>query len=262
METVFLVIIILIIIFNVWKKTETTIQEDRAAKQRYRENIQVIQDNEHLLLDNYRFYKNLPEFSQKKFVTRLHQFMDSRSFIGREIEVDTPMKMVISAAAVKLSFGVNDFQLTGFSKILVYPEEYYNRLTRQYHKGEANGLGVLAFSWKHFKEGLDSPNDNLNLGIHEFAHAYFLQQTKMNGESPFDDYSFNKLTKHIERHDVLKDMQNRSFFRDYAFTNEMEFFAIMAEHFFETPADFKREAPQLYMLFSQVMKQDTTRLGL
>lgn len=262
MAILILAILGVYIIVNVWKIIANVYYYNKNEKHRFTENIQLIYENEQLLLDNYRFYKLLPIESRKRFVTRLHHFINGRTFVGREIEVDFAMKMMISAAAVKLSFGLADFELSAFKKILVYPQEYYSRITRQYHKGEANGMGVLAFSWKHFKEGIASPNDNLNLGVHEFAHAYFLQQTKLEGENPFDDNAFEDLEHHIEHSKALESIQNRELFRDYAFRNEMEFFAIMAEHFFETPSDFKRETPQLYHLMSKVLQQDPTKLGM
>lgn len=244
------------------RRAQVAAAQEEEAKERFQQNIEVIKQNEEVLLDNYRFYKLLTTRERRRFIIRLHQFMDARKFIGKEITIEPHMKMVIGAAAIKYSFGLQNFQLSSFKQIVVFPEEYYSRFSKQYHKGEANGLGMLAFSWKHFQEGLESPNDNLNLGIHEFAHAYFLQQTKMEGEYPFNDYQFGKLRKHINKIDVLDDIRNREMFRDYAFSNEMEFFAIMSEHFFETPSDFKQETPLLYNSYGRVLQQDPTNLGL
>jgi MtfA peptidase len=237
-------------------------KEEVEDMEHLKNNIDIVYAHQELLMNNYRFYKLLPDLSRKRFNQRLGQFINEHHFIGRGVTVSAEMKIIIGAAAIKLSFGLDNFELTGFSKILIYPEEYLSRLTRQYHKGEANPMGILAFSWKHFKEGIESPNDNLNLGIHEFAHAYFLQQTEMAGEEPFDDDNFKTLRHHIQRYDVLNDMKKREMFRNYAFSNEMEFFAIMCEHFFETPADFKAETPQLYGLLSKLMQQDPTKLNL
>lgn len=232
LSTLFAVIVIFFIVIGFIKRAQTAAIEEEAAKKRFDENITLIKEKEEVLLDNYKFYKLLTTPERRKFIIRLHQFIDSRKFVGRDIEVEPHMKMMIGAAAIKFSFGLQNFQLSSFKQILVYPEEYYSKFSRQYHKGEANGLGMLAFSWKHFQEGLDSSDDNLNLGVHEFAHAYFLQQTTMDGEYPFNDVLFNKLRKQINKTEVLADIKQRALFRDYAFRNEMEFFAIMSEHFF------------------------------
>lgn len=262
MTSIFAIVVIGAIVFGFIKQAQASVKEEEAAKERFQQNITLIKDKEDVLLDNYKFYKLLKTPERRKFIIRLHQFMDARRFTGRQIEVEPHMKIMISAAAIKFSYGLQNFQLSSFKNILVYPEEYYSRLTKHYHKGEANTMGVLAFSWKHFQEGLDSPDDNLNLGVHEFAHAYFLQQTKMEGEYPFNDRLFGKLRKQINKAEVLAAMKKKEIFRDYAFRNEMEFFAIMSEHFFETPSDFKNDSPLLYDAFGKVLRQDPTRLGM
>jgi MtfA peptidase len=260
LEIVILFIVLAVFFFLYVKRAFKESKEEVAKEQQLIDSITLVATHEELLLTNSRFYKLLPDLSKKRFIQR--QFISARHFTGRGIEVTPEMKIMISAAAIKFSFGLDDFNLSGFSRILIYPEEYYSRITRQYHKGEANPMGILAFSWKHFKEGIESPNDNLNLGVHEFAHAYFLQQTEMDGEEPFEDDDFKDLRHHIQRFDVLNDMKKREMFRDYAFSNEMEFFAIMSEHFFETPSDFKRETPQLYGMFSKLLQQDPTKIDL
>lgn len=262
MDTIIVIVVVGAIFFVYIRSAYTESIAEEAAEDRFKNDVGVIEANEDLLLKNDLFYRQLPHASQQRFMQRLALFIQSKSFVGREIEVEYHMKMIIGAAAVKFSFGLEDYQLSGFKKILVYPEEYYSKITRQYHKGEANAIGILAFSWKHFKEGIESPNDNLNLGVHEFAHAYFLQQTQMDGENPFDSSDFKKLRSHIQDHAVLDTMKQKALFRDYAFRNEMEFFAIMSEHFFETPSDFRAETPLLYTMFGKVLKQDPTALGM
>jgi Mlc titration factor MtfA (ptsG expression regulator) len=37
-----------------------------------------------------------------------------------------------------------------------------------------------------------------------------------------------------------------NYFRFYAYTNQVEFLAVILEHFFETPQVFKKEFPELY----------------
>ncbi len=36
------------------------------------------------------------------------------------------------------------------------------------------------------------------------------------------------------------------YFRIYAYTNEFEFIAVILEHFFETPSQFREEFPHLF----------------
>ena len=43
-----------------------------------------------------------------------------------------------------------------------------------------------------------------------------------------------------------KRLNESDYIRIYAYTNEFEFIAVILEHFFETPVQFKREFPELY----------------
>ena len=47
-------------------------------------------------------------------------------------------------------------------------------------------------------------------------------------------------------------------FRDYAGTNQEEFFAVAVEYFFEQSVQFKKELPELYKVMAGMLKQDPT----
>jgi len=46
----------------------------------------------------------------------------------------------------------------------------------------------------------------------------------------------------------------------YAYTNEHEFFAVLAEYFFTSPASLQRRDPALYALLRDLFHQDTRAL--
>jgi Mlc titration factor MtfA (ptsG expression regulator) len=47
-----------------------------------------------------------------------------------------------------------------------------------------------------------------------------------------------------------------SFFRDYAATNDHEFFAIAVENLFERPDEFRRSHPQLFQILVRLLNQE------
>lgn len=51
-------------------------------------------------------------------------------------------------------------------------------------------------------------------------------------------------------------MHSETIFRNYATTNEMEFFAVALENFFENPDHFRQELPQLYHHMTIPLNQD------
>lgn len=215
-----------------------------------------------------KYYRLLKHVDRKQFNHRVRKFIKHKEFIGREgLEVTEEMKLLVAAKAVMCSFGLAQYELYSFTKILLYPEEYYSRITKNYHKGEVNPRGIIVFSWHYFEEGIADEADNLNLGIHEFAHAYLHEaEATIDNEDVFGEPS---IVHNVLR---LKDLFiNRSYkeklkeinaVRDYAFTNYNEFFAVACEYFFETPKQLKQNAPDLYCLVSRMLNQDTAKLLL
>ena len=107
-------------------------------------------------------------------------FIKDKKFIGREnLEVTAEMRILISATAVMLTFGFRDYFIGLIDKVFIYPQQFYSLANDNYHKGEFNPrLETLVFSWEDFKKGFMIDNDNLNLGIHEFAHAMHFNSIK------------------------------------------------------------------------------------
>lgn len=217
--------------------------------------------HESILARHFTFYRNLPAGYQKIFKSRLRKFMDSKKFETRKgLILTEEMKVLISACAVQLTFGLRNYKLPGFNRILIYPESYYSHITKKYHKGEANARGLVVFSWKDFKEGYNEPNDNLNLGLHEFAHALFIGFMR----DTTNDINF------LSYYDSWKESGDREFFklrsgsshylRAYGGTNFMEFFSVCVEHFFETPNEFREKIPGLYQLLSKLFGQDPCKM--
>jgi Mlc titration factor MtfA (ptsG expression regulator) len=54
--------------------------------------------------------------------------------------------------------------------------------------------------------------------------------------------------------------RNHSYIRDYAYTNEHEFFAVLAEYFFKSPELLEEKDPELYGMLQKMFHQDTASL--
>ena len=55
-------------------------------------------------------------------------------------------------------------------------------------------------------------------------------------------------------------IKNRFYIRDYAYTNDREFFAVLAEYFFNSPELLKEKDPRLYGMLRNIFHQDTASL--
>lgn len=223
-----------------------------------------LQENYKQYLQAYNgYYKRLPPESKKRFERKVRQFISSKEFIPRDItEVTDEMKALIASSAVQLTFGLPDVTLLHFDKILVYPNNYYSVINRQYHKGEVNPrMGAIVVSWHAFVEGFAEPHDGINLGLHEMAHALKLENIIQNGEQHFFD--IDEYTKWIELAKIEMEKIRRgegSLFRQYASVNEDEFFAVCMEVYFEQPHQLFAENPELYKTLSNLLHQDTIQL--
>ncbi len=213
------------------------------------------------LVRNFPFYNRLNDKDKILFEKRVQKFIDKKDFIPRGglKKVSPEMKALISGCAIQLTFGYPYIYFRHFFRILVYPDDYYSRITRQYHKGEVNLGGLIVVSWRSLKAGFSSHTDGLHLGLHEMAHALRLINIIENDEYDFYDRrimdAFDKeATAAIQR--IKDNMPAESIYRPYAFENLEEFFAISVELFFERTERFRADFPKLYHLLSRILKVD------
>lgn len=213
-----------------------------------------------ILRNQFRFYNKLLPKHQRIFEHRVASFIKDKNFIGRSgLEISEEMKVLISATAVMLTFGFRDFYIGLLDRIFIYPDEFYSRANEEYHKGEFNPkLKTLVLSWKDFKRGFENQNDKINLGIHEFAHAIHLNSMKERDISStiFSD-SFKELTDLLKNKEQLrKALIASKYFREYAYTNQFEFLAVVIETFIESPDEFKSQFPEVYDKTKQMLNFD------
>jgi Mlc titration factor MtfA (ptsG expression regulator) len=168
------------------------------------------------------------------------------------------MKAIICCGASQLVFSLPAQSLTYFEKIIVYPDYYNSKYTHKRHKGEVNpGMRIIVFSWRGVMEGMDRADDGLNLMLHEFAHALWLEhkitQLKYTvldevGIEEFESLAFAEMDK-------LR-ADETHFFRRYAFESMEEFFAVAVENFFERSEMFFTQLPHLYNVLAKILQQD------
>ena len=209
-----------------------------------------------ILHNQFDFYRKLSNKHKAYFHHRLASFTEKYAFISRsEAPVTYEMQTLIAGTYIMLTFGMRRYLVDVFDKILIYPEEYYSDYSENYHKGEFNPrLKAVVFSWKHFTEGYQVANDNLNLGIHEFSHVIHHHcLTSNDGSSLAFRKHYNALREQVNHPPNRQRLIDSDYFRIYAFTNQFEFISVIIEHYFETPAEFERRFPELFQLVSKML---------
>ncbi|AOW09292.1 zinc-dependent peptidase [Flavobacterium gilvum] len=213
-------------------------------------------DSIQFLNNKFPFYVGLTDKEKAYFEHRVACFMNKYEFVGRENFIITEeVKVHVAATLVMLSFGMREYLCEVFDKIIIYPSVYFSRITQQYHKGEFNpNTKAVVFSWEDFQKGFDISSDNLNLGIHEFAHVLHYQGLESNNVScVLFSRMYTLINEEMNDAAFRKELVQSNYFRLYAFTNQFEFLAVVLEHYFETPLEFKIRFPDLYDKVSQML---------
>lgn len=206
------------------------------------------------------YYLALSKDGKKVYISRLIHVILQKKFVAKEGETITmEKKIIILAGLVQLTYGLRKFSVPSFRKVALYPGAFYSGLIRKHVKGLTFARGYVLFSWTDTFKGFHLPNDNLNLALHEWSHAFVLDHSK---DRAFPLYlNINWRAREMTRaFEEMKDKsQNHPYFRKYAFTNKQEFFAVCVEHFFETPAEFNLRYPELYEDLCHLLNQDPLR---
>lgn len=212
-----------------------------------------------IILNNFPVYKKLSKRQKQKFEYRLLRFRNDKQFVFHGlIPRQEDMALLLSATATILTLGLKSYKIPAIKRLIIYPNQYFSKINRQNHIGEYNpGLKTIVFSAEHVKQGFEIPNDNKNLGVHEFAHALSFNAVL---ERTFENRSFRK---NMEQLNSIYDSQlfqqkieHSSYFRNYSKTNIQEFFAVVIENYVETPIEFKQQFPELYLLVRKMLNFD------
>jgi MtfA peptidase len=211
------------------------------------------------VLNNYNgYYKSLPAAVRLKFVERVVFFTANKTFTCAGLEPDHRMTILIGAAAVQISFGLNKFMLDFFDTIYIMQHQYNYSGYQKPFEGHVNSSGIY-LSWDNFIKGFENYTDGDNVGIHEMAHALayvnFMAGANRDQDKGFIKrfYDFSAVAR-----PVFNEMQLGvpTLLNAYAATNYHEFWAVSVETFFEKPLQMKAEMPTLYNSLCSLLNQD------
>ncbi len=210
-----------------------------------------------ILVKRFPYFNGLVLTEKERFIKRLQKFISSKTFKIHDKAGFKEMPVLICAAAVQLTFGLEKYMLPYFEFIHVYPEEFI-RIQPSICLLEGNVSGhSINISWKHFLEGYEYPADGQNVGLHELAHALYYQtfEVEDNMDENFHD-SFSSFTGSANKaYDQEKNVEG-GLYSDYALKNFQEFWAESAELFFEKPREMKTFYPGLYESMKTLLNQD------
>jgi Mlc titration factor MtfA (ptsG expression regulator) len=209
------------------------------------------------LLARYNpYYRSLTSPLRERFLRRVMLFVEAKEFKYIDLEPEERMPLLISAAAVQLTFGLEHFLLDHFRTIFIIKDKYRFGLYNMPFEGHVSEDGIY-LSWSHFLREFTDYSDGQNVGLHEMAHALtYVNFTVREGR----DYTFHDqfVAFSAVARPIFERMQagENTLLDPYAATDYQEFWAVCIETFFERPTPFKRLLPDLYSSLCVLLNQD------
>lgn len=219
------------------------------------------QDFDAILSQYNPYYKSMDSSGRERFLKRVLVFMEFKDFQYIDIEPEERMPLLISAAAVQLTFGLENYLLDYFKTIFILKNNYRYGLYNVPFEGHVSEEGIY-LSWSNFIREFSDYSDGQNVGLHEMAHALtYVNFTVHEGR----DNAFHEKFKDFSTvaRPVFERMQGGevTILDAYAATNYQEFWAVCVETFFERSTTFKKQLPELYFSLCTLLNQDPLTPG-
>lgn len=180
------------------------------------------------------------------------------------LELTDEMRVVIAGCGCLLLLGRDHDLFADVDSILVYPSTVVKPETpRSFFDpggrvvdrgpallGEAHLRGPVILAWDDVLTGAADSGDAHNVVIHELAHKIDFLDGAADGTPPMsirERRVWGEIFGHAFTEQKARAARGeRSFLRDYAITNEAEYFAVATEAFFEKPKQLQHALPEVY----------------
>ncbi len=167
-------------------------------------------------------------------------------------------RLLIAAGAAIMLHGRPDWQPPLADGVTVYPGYSFDRnyrVERGNIAGQAPAGGPLLIAEESLKQGFADAGDGTNVLLHELAH-FFDREMRKNGlklrlRSGGAVAWSEIIAREWGRHD-----HGKSVLPAYAAQNEVEFFAVASEIFFENPWPLHAAHPELFEILQEFYQQD------
>jgi Mlc titration factor MtfA (ptsG expression regulator) len=192
-----------------------------------------------------------------------------------ELELDDYRRAVICVQACLpvLNLGLDWYRL--WKTVVVVPDQFSEQfaewdeagVVHEWEEDDLAGqrnLGVVVLSWRDVEDS--GWGDNFNVVIHEAAHELDMTDGQLNGRpalhpgmNPAEWYqTFSAAYRHFTRglQPGGRSRARRSRLDEYAAEDDVEFFGVVCETFFEQPHTLRSEYPDVYRLLAAFFKQD------
>jgi Mlc titration factor MtfA (ptsG expression regulator) len=216
-----------------------------------------------LLSTNVDFYIRLDGAKKKIFEQKISDFLSVVKIEGVGLEITALDKLLVASSAVIPIFGFDNWHYKNLTSVVVYPDTFNKDF--QFEGAERTIMGMVGTGYMNgqmilsraaLRHGFSKSAGKENTGIHEFVHLLDQSDGATDGIPEnllIHEYTLPWLKMMREEMQRIDDY--RSDINPYALTNEAEFFAVVAEYFFEQPEILKDKHPALYERLSEIFSQ-------
>lgn len=211
------------------------------------------------------FYRALSKEDKERFESEIQVFLHETRVTGIKTEVDD-LTMVLAAASAEIPvFSFPEWEYDNLGEILIYPGPFTKDFRIEGEGRMVTGMvgtgmmhGIMILSKPALIAGFENPTDKKNVGIHEFAHLLDSADGVYDGiPTLFMEHQYIAPWLEIIRKETERINNGESKMNPYGATNQIEFFAVTTEYFFENPKALKKNKPEVYEMLSRVFQQDT-----
>lgn len=212
-----------------------------------------------------RYYRELPPERQAAFAKRVQAFLDDVQINGAATEVTLTDRLLVAASAEIPLFGFPDWRYPNLDEVILHGESFSEDFDPEAAERTILGLvgnrelsRAMVLSKPALHEGFGR-NTEHNTGVHEFTHLIDMSDGATDGSPDYylDDSLSGPWMRLVHR-EMRKIGEGDSDLREYAATNEAEFFAVASEYFFNRPAELEKDHPRLFVMLERIFKQDPT----
>jgi len=203
------------------------------------------------LEQQFPFYQSLADSDKLQFRNRLSLFMEAKEFFlmkAEKLDMPEDMKFIISAHAIWLTMGREDYLLDKFERIIAYMHPFPTPFYKHLHTVEAELQdGVVLLSFEYVLKALSAP-DHYNIAIHGFAEAFH----EMHQEINWSDIS----QQDEEQLQQISGLTTQRICDTIGF-ERVDQVLLAIHHYVQFPDHFKTKLPQLYQQIDQIFKLST-----
>ena len=249
---VFVAFVLAVLILLIWLALK--------PRKRSGKNIPLPGNYKQLLNDNVAFYRKLDDAGKTDFENRVQHFLSSVQVNGAGVVIEDIDRVLVGASAIIPIYAFPHWEYINIREVLLYPDSFNEQFETAGNNRPVLGMvgdgpmqQVMILSQHALREGFSNKTDKNNTAIHEFVHLIDKTDGATDGIPEVllqNQYTLPWLNM---MHENIKAIQkDKSDINPYAATNQAEFFAVVAEYFFERPDLLKIKPPDLFEIMDKM----------